>query len=198
MRIPLEIAFKNMDPTSAMESLVRERVDRLTRYNRDIIACRVAVEAPHRSANEEIVGFRIRIELSVPGNELVVSRDRSHRRDEYDPYMAIREAFKAMESQLKSYAGRQRSDRQPQSGPPHALVDKIFADDGYGFLKASDGREIYFHKNSVVNDRFDDLEIGQEVRFEATMGMEGPQATTVSPIGRHGHRYLSTQGTENF
>lgn len=191
MRIPLEIAFKNMEPTAAMESLVRQRVERLTRYHRGIIACRVAVEAPHRSPNEDAVGHRVRIEVSVPGDELVVSRDRSHMRDEYDPYMAIREAFSAAESQLRKYSGRQREQRSPQVGPPHALVDKKFPDQGYGFLRAPDGREIYFHQNSVVNDRFDDLEIGEEVRFEATMGREGPQATTVSPIGRHGHRYLS-------
>ncbi len=191
MRIPLELAFKNMEPTAAMESLVRERVDRLTHLNRDIIVCRVVVEAPHRSGNEDVKGYRVRIELSVPGDEVVVSRDRSHKRDEYDPYVSIREAFGAAERQLKSYAGRQRKSRRPQTGPPHALVVRKFPDDDYGFLQAADGQEIYFHRNSVVNDRFDELEPGEEVRFEATMGREGPQATTVAQIGQHGHRYLS-------
>lgn len=191
MRIPLEIAFKNVDPTAAMEQLVRERVDRLSRYNRDIIACRVAVEAPHRSGNAEAVGHRVRIEVSVPGDELVVSRDRNFPGEEYDPYTAVRKAFSAMESQLKSYAGRRESQRQPRRRPPHAVVLRMFPDDGYGFLRAGDGREIYFHENSVVNDAFDALEIGEEVRFEATEGREGPQATTVDRIGRHGHRYLT-------
>lgn len=191
MRIPFEIAFKNVEPTAAMERLIRRRVDRLMRYNRDIIACRIAVEAPHKSPSGQPTGHRVRIELSVPGNELVVSKDRDFPEEEYDPYGAIRHAFSAMESQLKSYSGRQRRQRHPRTGPPHAVVRRLFRDDGYGFLETADGREIYFHENSVVNDHFDDLELGEEVRFEATEGMKGPQATTVARIGEHGHRYLS-------
>lgn len=190
MRVPLEIAFKNMEPTAAMEALIRDRVERLSRYHRDIIACRIAVEAPHRSANEEVVGYRVRLELSVPGDELVVSRDRSHRREQYDPYRAIREAFSAAESQLKSYAGRQRRDRHPRVGPPHALVSQIFEEEDYGFLRAPDGRDIYFHRNSVINDGFEELEPGDEVRYEERIGLEGPQASTVAPVGRHGHHEL--------
>ncbi len=191
MRIPLELAFKNIEPTAAMEALVRERVEKLLQYHRGIITCRVSVEAPHRSGNNEAVGHRVRIEVSVPGDDIVVSRDRSHRHGEYDPYAAIRTAFTAAESQLKSYAGKQRRTRRPhQAGPPHAVVTKLFADEDYGFLGTTDGREIYFHRNSVINDHFDDLEVGEEVRFEETMGDEGPQATTVSPIGQHGQHHL--------
>lgn len=186
MRIPLEIAFKNMEPTAAMESLVRQRVDKLIQYHAHIITCRVAVEVPHRSANTDAVGHRVRIEVSVPGDVIVVSRDRSHRHGEYDPYAAIRVAFAAAESQLKRHAGRQRRTRRPQAGPPHAVVTKLFPDQDYGILRATDGREIYFHRNSVINDHFDDLKLDEEVRFEETVGDEGPQATTVSPIGQHG------------
>ena len=192
MRVPLEIAFKNMEPTAEMEALVRQRARRLRRYERDIIACRVSVEAPHRSANEDVVGHRVRIEISVPGNELVVSRDRSHKREEYDPYVAIRQAFTAAERQLKSHAGRKRKGRHPRVGPPHAVVARKFDGEDYGFLQAADGRDIYFHRNSVVNDGFDDLEVGDEVRFEEAVGDEGPQASTVSPIGDHGSHQLTS------
>lgn len=191
MRIPFEIAFKNVEPTAAMERMIRRRVDRLMRYHRGIIACRIAVEVPHRSGNAQAVGHRVRIEVSVPGDELVVSRDRNIPEEEYDPYAAIRNAFSAMESQLKTYSGRQRRQRHPRSGPPHAVVRRLFHDEGYGFLETADGRQIYFHQNSVVNDNFDELQLGEEVRFEATEGREGPQATTVAQIGRHGHRYLT-------
>jgi ribosomal subunit interface protein len=191
MRVPLEIAFKNVEPTSAMETLVRERVDRLARYHRDIITCRVAVEAPHLSPNEEALGHRIRIEVSVPGDEVIVSRDRSHQREQYDPYQAIREAFQAAEKQLRSYSGPQRRGRHPRVGPPHAVVDQLMPDEDYGFLSTPDGRNIYFHRNSVVNDGFDDLSLGDEVRFEERMGDEGPQASTVAPVGRHGHHELT-------
>lgn len=192
MRIPLEIAFKNVEPTAAMETLVRERVDRLSRYYPGIIACRVAVEAPHRSGNADAIGYRVRVEVSIPGGELVASRDRSAVRwEEHDPYNAIRDAFKAAESQLKSRAGRRRRGRHPRQGPPHAVVAKLFPEEDYGFIRTAGEREIYFHRNSVVNGQFDELSIGDEVRFEEAQGMEGPQASTIQPIGQHGRRHLS-------
>jgi cold shock CspA family protein len=42
-----------------------------------------------------------------------------------------------------------------------------------------DGREIYFHKNSVLDDKFKTLEVGTEVRFAESNGDKGPQASTV-------------------
>lgn len=191
MRVPLEIAFKNVEPTAAMESLVRQQVDRLTRFYDRIITCRVAIEAPHRSAHADAVGHRVRIEVSLPGDTLFVSRDRSHNRSQYDPYRAIRTAFAAAEKQLRSHAGRQRRHRHPRTGPPHAVVDHLVPDEDHGFLRTPSGRQIYFHRHAVVGDGFDDLEPGDEVRFEERRGNEGPQASTVSPIGRHGHHELT-------
>ena len=48
-----------------------------------------------------------------------------------------------------------------------------------------DGRDVYFHRNSVLNDEFDHLEVGAEVRFAEEMGDKGPQASTVATIGKH-------------
>lgn len=191
MRIPVEMSFKDVESTAAMEELVRERVERLKRFYRGITACRVAVEAPHRSGNADAVGHRVRVEVSVPGNNIVVSRDRNFPEEEYDPYTAIRVAFKAAERQLKTQAGRERKGRRHRVGPPHAVIEQMFPDQGYGFLSTADGRQVYFHRNSVVNDRFDELETGEEVRFEETDGDEGPQATTVAPIGDHGNHQLT-------
>jgi len=47
------------------------------------------------------------------------------------------------------------------------------------------GREVYFHRNSVADGKFDDLKVGQEVRFSETVGDKGPQATSVHPVGKH-------------
>ena len=73
--------------------------------------------------------------------------------------------------------------------PPHGRVSKLFARDGYGIIETPDGREIYFHRNSVADDAFDRIEIGQEVRYVAAEGEseKGPQATTVHIAGRHHH-----------
>jgi cold shock CspA family protein len=52
-------------------------------------------------------------------------------------------------------------------------------------IQTSDGREIYFHRNSLVGAEFDKLEVGTEVRFVEDLGEEGPRATTVHVVGKH-------------
>jgi cold shock CspA family protein len=61
----------------------------------------------------------------------------------------------------------------------------MFHYEGYGFIETTDGGEVYFDKNSVVDADFDKLEAGQEVRFSEEMGNKGPQASTVHVIGKH-------------
>lgn len=103
MRIPLELAFKGVEPTAAMERLVRDQVDRLKRLDLRILFCRVIVESTHRAANAAPRGVRVSVEVSVPGQRLVSSRERGGNQKpvEYDPYRAIRRAFAAVERQLK-------------------------------------------------------------------------------------------------
>jgi cold shock CspA family protein len=67
---------------------------------------------------------------------------------------------------------------------PYARVSKLFLHEGYGFLETADGREIYFHSNSVLEPGFDHLQIGTEVRFAEEQGAEGPQASTVAVVGK--------------
>jgi cold shock CspA family protein len=57
----------------------------------------------------------------------------------------------------------------------------------HGFLETFDGRDVYFHKNSLVGDWFETLVPGTEVAFVEEPGEMGPQATTVWIVGRHAH-----------
>jgi cold shock CspA family protein len=61
-------------------------------------------------------------------------------------------------------------------------VARIFPQDGYGFIATPEGRELYFHRNSVLEPGFDQLEVGTEVRFDEEMGEQGLQATSVKAI----------------
>ncbi len=61
----------------------------------------------------------------------------------------------------------------------HGHVAKFVAGEGYGFIETADGREVYFHRNSVLDDAFEHLTVGSEVRFVEEMGEKGPQASTV-------------------
>ena len=89
--------------------------------------------------------------------------------------------------QLEDYARRQRLAVKQHELPPHAKVSKLFPQEGYGFIETADGRDVYFHRDSVLHDAFDRLHIGTEVSFAEETGAKGPQATTVHLVGKHHH-----------
>ena len=99
--------------------------------------------------------------------------------------MAIRDAFDAARRQLEDYARIQRGDVKVHEIPDYGRVIKLMPEEDYGVLQTPDGREIYFHRNSVLEAGFDALEVGSEVRYVEQEGDKGPQASTVHIIGKH-------------
>lgn len=180
MQKPLQIIAEDFPLSAAMEAEIRERAAKLETFYDGIIGCRIAVTAPithHRKGGP----FTVRIDLTVPGAELVVNRQ-----EEEDLAVAIREAFDAMRRRLEDYARRQRGAVKTHTpGPQTARVSKLFPQEGYGFLETPDGREIYFHSHSVLPPGFGHLEVGMTVRFVEEQGYEGPQASTVTIIHHH-------------
>ncbi len=186
MDIPLQISFRNMDRSDAVEARASEKAAKLEAFYDHITSCRVVIEAPERRRNKGKL-FHVRIEIGVPGKELVVSRHPKDKHAHEDVYVALRDAFGAAQRQLEDYVRKLDGRVKSHEAPLHGKVVRLFPYEGYGFVAASDGREIYFHKNSVPRGRFDKLEVGQEVRLVVAEGesAEGPQATTVEPIGKH-------------
>jgi ribosome-associated translation inhibitor RaiA len=76
MKLPLQITFRTMPGSPAIERNVREKARRLDRFSDHVMGCRVIVEAPHRRHHQGKL-YHVRIDLTVPGGELVVSRDLS-------------------------------------------------------------------------------------------------------------------------
>jgi ribosomal subunit interface protein len=186
MQIPVQVTFRNMDPSEAVEANVREKADKLERHFDRIISCRVVVESPHRRHHKGKL-YNLRIDIGVPGKEIVVNHSGPKNHAHEDVYVAVRDAFNAASRQLEDHARKVRGEIKSHEVPPHGKVVRLFPYEGYGFVAMSDGREIYFHKNSVVSEGFDRIEVGQEVRVAVAEGesAEGPQASTVTPIGKH-------------
>jgi cold shock CspA family protein len=184
MELPLQITFRYMEPSETVEAKIRERAEKLDRYYDRIMGCRVVVEAPHRHHHQGKL-FHVRIDLTVPGGELVVSREPAQHHAHEDIYVALRDAFNAAQRRLEDYARKQRGTLKVHEAPPQARVSKLFPMEGYGFIETPDGREVYFHKNSVLNDGFDRLEVGSAVQFVEEQGEKGLQASTVRPAGKH-------------
>lgn len=179
-----EISFRNFEATEGVKELVTEEIEKLETFYDRIIACGVVMEVPHRR-HEEGNLFRVRIRLTIPGHELVVSRDPAGHQAHEDPYVSIRDAFAAMRRRLERHVERMRGKVKNHEVPPFGWVVRLFKEDGYGFIQAPDGREVYFHRNSVVDCDFERLTVGTEVRFAERQGLEGPQASTVRTVGKH-------------
>lgn len=161
-----------------MEAQVRERAEALESYWDRITGCHVVIEAPTVRHHRKGGPFNVRIDLKVPGSELSVNRQ-----DAADLAIAIRDAFDAARRQIEDRLREMRREVKAHEQPPLARVARIFEREGYGFLETADGREIYFHRNSVIGNHFDRLRPGIEVRFAEEMGENGPQASTVAVTG---------------
>jgi cold shock CspA family protein/ribosome-associated translation inhibitor RaiA len=213
MILPIQITFRNMEPSKLVEGWVREEAAKLDEFYNRIMGCRVVVELPSRRRKWGSL-YHVRIDLTVPGKELVVKRQPSlhstiQQIDEAktakhlevqtphkDPRQAIDDAFKEMARQLQDYARRQRGFVKNHEPGPRARVSKLLPAEGYGFLETPGGREVYFHQNSVLDGAFGRLKIGSAVKFSEEPGEKGPQASTVK-LARNPHpRRLKETGAK--
>ncbi len=177
MKITPQITLKNVPHSEAVEAKIREKMSKLDQFSDRIMGCRVVIEECQRRQHQGKL-FSVRVDITVPGKELVVNRIENE-----DLYVAVRDAFDAAKRQLEEHARMRRGDVKLHTEAPRGTVAKIFPFDGYGFIMTNDGREIYFHRNSVIEATFDRLEEGTAVSFLEEQGKEGPQAVRVSVSG---------------
>lgn len=186
MNIPLEIVFRNMDRSDAIEARVREKAQRLERFFENITRCRVVVEAPHRH-HRHGKRYQIGIEIGVPGKKLMVDHagpaDPAHE----DVYVAIRDAFNAATRRLEDHVRTLRGKVKTHEVPPHGRVLRISPDRDHGYVRTADGQEVFFNRNSVPDGAFDHLQAGTEVRIAIAPQEAGqePRAQYVRPVGKH-------------
>jgi ribosomal subunit interface protein len=175
--LPVEIMANDVVMTGEVQQYLQERIHRLETFYPRITSCRVVFDAPlghHQTGGP----FTVNLYVDVPGTVVAVNRQQSD-----DLHVAIRAAFDAAQRQLQDHVRKQRGEVSPTEVPPRGRVVRLFPDEGYGFIATADGRELYFHRNSVLEDAFDRLELGTEVRFAEELGNEGPQASTVALLG---------------
>jgi ribosomal subunit interface protein len=185
MQTPLQITFRDLESSAAIEANIREKAAKLEQYYDQIMSCRVMVEAPHGHHHQGRL-YQVRIDLGVPDGELVVSHEHHHKDSAHeDVYVAIRDAFDAMRRQLEDYARKRRGKVKQHAAPDAGHVISLHPGEDYGKLETPDGRVIYFHRHSVLKDAFDRLEIGSEVRFSEEAGEQGAQASSVTLVGKH-------------
>ncbi len=190
MESTLQITFRDIPPSPAIEARIRAEAAELEQFYDRITRCRVVVELPHRHQQQGRL-YGVRIDLTVPGEEIVIGREPGHDHAHEDVYVAIRDAFDAAKRQLQDHARRERVQTKHHDSASEGRVARLLRDLGYGFIETPEGREVYFHRNSVLDGGFDRLAAGMPVRFVEELGEKGPQATTVRPgrrrAGAKGH-----------
>jgi len=184
MQEPLQITFHNLDHSDALEARVRDRAARMERYYDGVIGCRVSIEGPHKQPHKSTLA--ISITVHVPGRDLVASREgRLHEADARQEASGIvNEAFDAIDRQLEEFSQKQRRDVKTHDGPLYARVVRLYPQQDYGFIETPEGVDLYFHRVVVRDDKFDQLEVGSEVYYDAAdeEGAVGPQASSIQIV----------------
>jgi len=200
--IPTQINFRGLAHSITLEGDIRERIAWLEQFYSGIVRCRVLVEVPHRHRHDGR-HFQVRIDITVPGGApIVVSHEPSlhgplkdveeaeHSKDtEIEAvhryaHVAIHEAFDVARRQLQDFVREQRGVVKTHEVPAHGEIAEISAVDGHGFIRAGE-RQIYFTRASVLDDAFNELEVGTPIAFVEEKGEKGPQASTVRVLGKH-------------
>ena len=168
-----------MEPSEEIEESIRKKANWLEKYYSKITSLRVLIEPSYQRHK---VGnlYHVRLDITVPGKEIIVGRDPKANHAHENPHVAIRDAFRAAKRQLQGYVrSRFKAKVRHQEKPPQGKVIRLFPEDECGFIETFDGREVYFHKNSVIDNKYQILEIGDEVQYAEEMGNKGPQASSV-------------------
>jgi cold shock CspA family protein len=174
-----------MEATDLLRQAVADNIARIEKRFGRLTGCRVVIKAPgerHRQGGL----YEVNIWLTLPGGR-EVNVDRTAQADERhsSASFAVHDAFKRAGRQLQDEVRKMQGHVKEHAESLIGTVAKLDPK-GFGFLVTADNREIYFHKNSVLNDAFGRLEVGTRVSFAEEMGEKGPQASTVKLLGKHG------------
>ena len=130
--------------------------------------------------------YDVNIRLALPdGHEVNVGRTPQADERYSDLTFAISDAFKRARRQLQDQVRRLQGQVKHHEPEPVGTIRRLDPSGEFGFIEASDGHDIYFHRNSVLDGAYGHLAIGSRVTYFEEPGDKGPQASTVKLLGRH-------------
>lgn len=178
MILPVHIQFQGMESSDALQASAREHAHKLESFAPDIMACRVTIDLEQKHKHQGRP-FGVRIDLTLPGHELVVNRVQHE-----DVYVALRDAFDNMKRQLEDVVRKRRGQEKQHPVPLHGELVRLDEAGGFGFIRTPAGDEYYFSRDNLADTPFEHLQTGAAVQFLPEVGGEGLQAKRVS-LGKH-------------
>jgi ribosomal subunit interface protein len=179
MLVPVQVTTRDIPISAALEAHIRKRAEKLNRFYDRISSCRVVLELPQKHKHQGKI-YNVRIDITVPGKELVVTR-----KYDQDIYVAIRDAFDAIVRRLEEHSRRRKGWVKTHSDVLHGFITRIFPDQDYGFIEGTDGNEYYFSITNVGYLDFTKLAVGDAVMFIAEPLNDGWQAHRVIKERNH-------------
>lgn len=131
MNLALQVAFRDMPKSEAVEADIRSHAAKLDKFCDHIISCRVTVQVPAKHKRQGKL-YSVNIDVKVPGDEICSTRHHEHE----DVYVAIRDAFDAVERRLEDYVRKQRGQTKLHE-PVQGRVVRLF-EEGHEFIEDAD------------------------------------------------------------
>lgn len=186
MQTQPQVSFDDIPIDDAVRDAALDHIAELERLSDRITGCHVVVAQPHRHKREGRL-FSVRIDMAVPGGEIVVNRDHHLDHAHEDVFVALRDAFLAARRRLEDHVRRMRGGVKLHTPRARGRIARLFPLEGYGFIETADGREIYFHRHAVSQHDFRAANVGSAVFFSEEEGDDGPQAAAVHLVHPHQH-----------
>lgn len=187
MQTPVEIDFQDFAAPPGVRDSIEQHLTELEQRFGRITAGRLVIKGPgghHRTGL-----YDVNIRLALPdGREVNVGRTPPADERYSDLTFAINDAFKRARRQLQDQVRRLQGQVKQHEAEPIGTVRHLDLSGEFGFIEAADGHEVYFHRNSVLDDAFGRLTVGARVAYFEEPGEKGPQASTVKLVGKHGLR----------
>ena len=175
----LKVEGRNLDVRKSWQEKIEEEKERLMRHHPGLILnLRVTIE---ETTSHKQGGHEVRVVAAVPNDTVVVKK----KGDSVRPLLV--DAFDKLGMQLKELQRKRRqtvkvAEPVGEGTAGTGVIKSLSPFESYGFIVASDGKEIYFHENALKDLAMDQLAEGDSVSFGVTEGHKGPQATWVRGV----------------
>jgi len=188
MQTPVQIELEGIRKTPELQTAIDKHIVELEKRFGRVTVCRIVVKGPadrHQTGGQHEVSIR----LALPdGREVNVGRTPKQDERYADLTFAIDNAFKRARRRLQDQARLMRGQTKTHDSRPIGTVVRIDPSGEFGFLESTDGHEVYFNCNSVLDDGASSIAPGVRVSYVEEIGEKGAQASTVKVLRKHGLR----------
>lgn len=183
MMVEYDVTIRGVDDCQELRMDVLEQARGLKRFAPDIWRCSVLLESFSRRRGG-CGRMTVNVQVALPGARVDVGCASPAGGDTGDSDTAIRDAFRVMRRRLQDLHRRQRGEVCAYQSSTQGRVARLDSESGCGLIDTLDGREVPFHRRSVVDGSFDCLAEGDEVVLTEVQGSRGCRAGTVHRLKR--------------